>query len=438
MAAAPPKILPAVLTQGFIQHYYGEMANMDPEASYAQLSKLFGSKNPLLIVRQGEELRSKEEIIAKFQRIQSRGSIFVECLGFNGDYLSLSGHSSGEPSPFHLVTWGTMKIGTQPAVPFTESFVLSGSRSGSSYAYSINRSVLVFPTLTSDIDEYNMESPTAHTPNAAPADASPSAASNPSSDSAAAPPPSNRSRDREPNKARTPRKTQDSSDAASGAAASAVPADASDAAAKEKQDKQSAPTSYASAARMVPSAPRDETRYASTRPTAQSSSGAAAAARAPAAAAAAKEATEDLPNGIIVKRIPDGFRLTQEFAQALLPNKKVAHVHAIPEKSHGFIYLVNEEDVRQLSLPSPVTFSFQGATISVSIDRKKPKSSGPLHRSGDTPRGRSQPHPDGFTQVAPRSRGRSDGHADGDDGARRVQGGRATGGGRGGAKPHGH
>ena len=26
------------------------MANMDPEASYAQLSKLFGSKNPLLIV----------------------------------------------------------------------------------------------------------------------------------------------------------------------------------------------------------------------------------------------------------------------------------------------------------------------------------------------------------------------------------------------------
>jgi hypothetical protein len=30
--------------------YYGEMANMDPEASYAQLSKLFGSKNPLLIV----------------------------------------------------------------------------------------------------------------------------------------------------------------------------------------------------------------------------------------------------------------------------------------------------------------------------------------------------------------------------------------------------
>lgn len=74
---------------------------------------------------------------------------------------------------------------------------------------------------------------------------------------------------------------------------------------------------------QVPSAPRDETRYASTRPTAQSSSGAAAAARAPAAAAAAKEATEDLPNGIIVKRIPDGA-ITNIFGMNNLFSRKLS------------------------------------------------------------------------------------------------------------------
>lgn len=43
---------------------------------------------------------------------------------------------------------------------------------------------------------------------------------------------------------------------------------------------------------------------------------------------------------VFLTLLHSGFRLTQEFAQALLPNKKVAHVHAISDKSHGFVYLV--------------------------------------------------------------------------------------------------
>jgi hypothetical protein len=58
---------------------------------------------------------------------------------------------------------------------------------------------------------------------------------------------------------------------------------------------------------QVPSAPKDEARYPVSRPAAPGGSAAAPAARAPAAAAApAKEAPEELPNGIIVKKIPDG------------------------------------------------------------------------------------------------------------------------------------
>jgi hypothetical protein len=35
-----------------------------------------------------------------------------------------------------------------------------------------------------------------------------------------------------------------------------------------------------------------------------------------------------------------GIRLTKDFAEALFPAKKIASVYAVPDKNHGFIYLV--------------------------------------------------------------------------------------------------
>jgi hypothetical protein len=50
MPLPPQKTFRALIKASNPFSYYGEMAHMDPEAIYAQLAKLFGSKNPLLIV----------------------------------------------------------------------------------------------------------------------------------------------------------------------------------------------------------------------------------------------------------------------------------------------------------------------------------------------------------------------------------------------------
>lgn len=189
---------------------------------------------------------------------------------------------------------------------------------------------------------------------------------------------------------------------------------------------------------MAPSAPKDDPRSArSGNVGAAAKSDAAVSGGSSAAAAPAphREFADDIPNGVIVKKIPEGVRLTKDLAEVLLPGKKIASVQAVADKSHGFIYLASEDDLRHLTLPSGVTVSHGGSTITVTIDRKKPKAP-PSARSGETSRGRSQQHTDGFTQVAPRSRGgRSDAHDSDGDGQRRPQGGRGMSGGRGGGKP---
>lgn len=71
------------------------------------------------------------------------------------------------------------------------------------------------------------------------------------------------------------------------------------------QEKQPAPTSYASAARMAPSAPKDDARP----PRGASGAAAGAASVVPAAAAPVqhRETVDDIPNGVIVKKIPEGL-----------------------------------------------------------------------------------------------------------------------------------
>ena len=72
------------------------------------------------------------------------------------------------------------------------------------------------------------------------------------------------------------------------------------------QEKQAAPTSYASAARMAPSAPKDDPRPPRTGGAAAAKADGGGAAAAAGAPAAHKEPAEDIPNGIIVKKIPEG------------------------------------------------------------------------------------------------------------------------------------